>query len=194
MGTEMAVPFANISIVEIKTKIIQQSKTEPRKWKRYIDNVFSLWDWDRKEIDQFIKRTNYFHCTIKFTAEISENQITFLDATVFKGERFAKDSILDIRTQYKPTETFQFTHFISCDPPGVKHGFIKVEAIRLLRTYSSKEILEEGFLNFKQRLKARGYLENIKERSLSGQLALTHSQKPRSRKFIAFCHNIQPGR
>ena len=93
MGTEMAVPFANISIVEIKTRIIQQSKTEPRKWKRYIDNVFSLWDWDRKEIHQFIKRTNYFHCTIKFTAEISENQITFLDATVFKGERFAKDSI-----------------------------------------------------------------------------------------------------
>ena len=44
MGTEMAVPFANISIVEIKAKIIQQSKTEPRKWKRYIDNVFSLWD------------------------------------------------------------------------------------------------------------------------------------------------------
>ena len=194
MGTEMAVPFANISIVEIKTKIIQHSKTEPRKWKRYIDNVFFLWDWDRKEIDQFIKRTNYFHCTIKFTAEISENQITFLDATVFKGERFAKDSILDIRTQYKPTETFQFTHFISCDPPGVKHGFIKVEAIRLLRTYSSKEILEEGFLNFKQRLKARGHLENIKERSLSGQLALTHSQKPWSRTFIAFCHDIQPGR
>ena len=32
MGTEMAVPFANISIVEIKTKIIQHSKTEPRKW------------------------------------------------------------------------------------------------------------------------------------------------------------------
>ena len=47
-----------------------------------IDDVFSLWDCDREEVDRFIKRANYFHPTIKFTAEISENQITFLDSIV----------------------------------------------------------------------------------------------------------------
>ena len=74
----------------------------------------------------------------KFTAEISENEITFLDTVVFKGERFIKESILDIKTHYKPTETFQYTHFTSCHNPGVKRGFIKGEAIRLLRPNSSK--------------------------------------------------------
>ena len=41
----------------------------------------------------------------KFTAEISENEITaFLDTVVFKRERFIKDSnILDIKTHYKST-------------------------------------------------------------------------------------------
>ena len=38
----------------------------------------------------FIKRANYYHPSIKFTAEISENQITFLGTTIFRGEKFAK--------------------------------------------------------------------------------------------------------
>ena len=82
MGTIMAVSFANIFVTEIETKLIQQSETKPREWKLYIDDVFSLWDCDREEVDRFIKRANYFHPTIKFTAEISENQITFLDSIV----------------------------------------------------------------------------------------------------------------
>ena len=39
-------------------------------WKRYIDDVFSLWDVNRKDIDLFIEQANKFHPTIKFTAEI----------------------------------------------------------------------------------------------------------------------------
>ena len=83
-----------------------------------------------------------FLTSIKFTAEISENEITFLDTVVFKGERFITESILDIKTHYKPTETFQYTHFTSCHNPGVKRGFIKGEAIRLLRTNSLKQYLK----------------------------------------------------
>ena len=98
---------------------------------------------------------------LKFTAEISGNEITFLDTVVFKGERFIKGSILDIRTHYKRTETFQYTHFTSCHPPGVKRGFIKGEAIRLLRTNSSKTTFEECLANFKRRLEARGYQRYI---------------------------------
>ena len=98
-----------------------------------------------------------FLTSIKFTAEISENEITFLYTVVFKRERFIKESnILDIKTHYKSTETFQYTHFTSCHPPGVKRGFIKGEAIRLLRTNSS-ETFEECLANFKRRLEARGY-------------------------------------
>ena len=40
------------------------------------------------------------------------------------------EAILDVKTHYKPTETFQYTHYSSCHPPGVKKGFIKGEAIR----------------------------------------------------------------
>ena len=69
----------------------------------------------------FIEKAYKFHPNIKFTAEMLENEITFLDTVVFKGERLKKEAILDIKTYYKPTETFQYTHFNSCHPPGVKN-------------------------------------------------------------------------
>jgi len=118
-------------------------------------------------VDRFIQQANAFHPTIKFTAEISENKITFLDTVVFKGERFTEKSILDIKTHYKTTETFQYTHFSSCHPPGVKRGFIKGEVIILLRTNSSKTTFEECLANFKQRLEACGYPKKYIERLLS---------------------------
>ena len=104
---------------------------------------------------QFIEQANKHHPTIKFTAEISDTETTFLDTSIYKGERFRSNSVLDVRTHFKPTETFQYTHFSSCHPLGVKKGFIKGEALRLLRTNSSKNIFEEKIQNFKSRLREK---------------------------------------
>ena len=83
-------------------------------WKRYIDEVFSLWDVNRQDIDLFIEQANTFHSTMKFTAEISEEKITLLGTVVYKGERFLNEATLDVKTHYKPIETFQYTHYSSC--------------------------------------------------------------------------------
>jgi len=92
----------------------------------------------------------------KFTAEISDKETTFLDKKVYKGERVAKEFTLDIKTHFKATETFQYTHFSSCHPPEVKKGFIKGEALRLLRTNSSKLAFNTTIKQFKTNLIARG--------------------------------------
>ena len=57
---------------------------------------------------------------------------------MYKGERFNRDSTLDVQMHYKQIETFQYRNFYSCHPPGVKKGFIKGEELRLLRTNSSR--------------------------------------------------------
>ena len=80
--------------------------------------------------------------------KISDKGINFLDTTVYKGERFHNQGILDIRTHFKPTETFQYTHFSSCNPHGV-------------RTNSSAKSFYENIYNFKKRLRARGYPHNL---------------------------------
>ena len=55
-----------------------------------------------------------------------------VDTKVYKGERFAKQSRLDVKTHFKATETFQYMHFSSWHPPGVKKGFIKTSPKQLL--------------------------------------------------------------
>ena len=88
-----------------------------------------------------------------------------------------------MRTHFKPTETFQYTHFASCHPQGVKKDFIKGEAIRLLRTNSSKIIFEGKITNFKAHLLQRGYPEDLINTTLSEvnfkDRKLVLQQKPR---------------
>ena len=132
MGTKMADAFANIFMSVVQTEILNFSKTKPVEWKRYIDDIFSLWRTERKEIDEFIALANRHHPSIKFTAEISDKEINFLDTTVYKGERFHNQGILDIRTHFKPIETFQYTHFSSCNLHRIRKGLIKGKSLKLL--------------------------------------------------------------
>ena len=112
MEMKMAITLTNLFMAEIETKMLNESRIKPKVWKHYIDDVFSLWDGNRKDIDLFIEPANTFHPTTKFTAEISEKEITFLDRVVYRGERFIK-AILNIKTHYKPTKTFQlYTLFL----------------------------------------------------------------------------------
>ena len=106
----MAVAFANIFMAEIEPNLLSQSRIRPIAWKRYIADVFSLWDTKREDLDIFIAQANKYHLTIKFTAGISCTEIVFLDTVVYQGARFETESIIDIKTRYKPTETFQYTH------------------------------------------------------------------------------------
>ena len=117
--------------------------------------------------NSFIELANNYHPTIKFTAQISNTEITLLCTCVYKGERFKKESILDVHTHFKWTETFQHKHFTSCHPPGVRKGFIKGEALRLLRTNPSKASFEENITQFKRRLRDRGYPDNFLENTFS---------------------------
>ena len=110
----MAVSFANIFMAAVETEIINRSHFRPLTWKRYIDDLFSLWNINKEEINSFIDLANSYYPTIKSTGEISDTEITFLDTCVYKGERFKKESTLDVHTHFNPTETFQYTHFTSC--------------------------------------------------------------------------------
>ena len=85
MGTKMAVAFANIFMARIERQILSQSCIKPLFWKRYIDDVFSLWNTSLDKIESFVEKADNFHPTITFTAEMSETEITFLDTQVYKG-------------------------------------------------------------------------------------------------------------
>jgi len=85
----------------------------------------------------------------------------------------------------------------------VAKGFIKGEALRLLRTNSSKALFEESINNFKSWLRDRGYPNNIVEKTLAEvkflerKYALQEKQKVRKiilpfvRKYNPLVQNLK---
>ena len=105
--------------------------------------------------------------------------------------------ILDVQTHFKPTETFQYTNFSSCHPLSVKKGFVKGEALRLLRTNSVKESFEFKKLQFLTRLLERGYPKSFAEDILTeikfSMRSTALQDKPKtSKKIIPFVTTFNP--
>ena len=107
----------------------------------------------KPDIEAFIEQANLHHPTIEFTAQTFDTETAFLDTVVYKLRHKIKEkSILDAKTHFKQTGTFLHT---SCHPPNVKKGFVKGEALRILRKNSSETTFEENNSNFKKKLDGR---------------------------------------
>ena len=87
MGTKMAVAFAVIFMAHIEKKLLAASPQKPIIWKRFIDDIFSVWTSPEKEISNFVDFANSFHATIKFTHEMSSEKIVSLIP------KFSKDRV-----------------------------------------------------------------------------------------------------
>ena len=92
-------------MAHIEKQLLAISPREPLIWKRFIDDIFSVWTLPEAEINNFIEFAKLFHTKIKFTHEMSSVKIVFLDTDIFKGSRFITDKVLDVQTHFKPTET-----------------------------------------------------------------------------------------
>ena len=129
MGTKIAVTFSIIYMAVFEERLLKASPHKPLVWKRFIDDTFSLWVTPTAAVTNFVNFANSFHPTIKFTCEMSPGNAVFLDTEVFKGPRFSTLKVLDVRTHFKPTETFQYTHFSSCPPYQYQEGFYQRRSI-----------------------------------------------------------------
>ena len=63
-----------------------------------------IYNGNINDIPDFFNMANNHHRFLKFTHEISQTAITFLDVNIYKGKRFSNDSILDMKTYFKPTK------------------------------------------------------------------------------------------
>jgi len=49
----MVLAFTNIFMAKVETEILNQSALKPLIWKRFTEDIFSLWNTTREEITQF---------------------------------------------------------------------------------------------------------------------------------------------
>ena len=118
-----------------ETEILSQSTFKPLAWKRYY--ISTTLSPSSTPTERFIDQAKIHQATTKFTAEISDIETIFLDKTASTKAKESYTSQWITYAPNRPTEKIQNTHFFLCYPSGVKSGFIKGEAFRLLRTNSS---------------------------------------------------------
>ena len=134
MGTKMAPVYANLFMGRLEAQLINQAPESIHSWKRFIDDIFIIWTGTTEEFEKFMSNINQIHPTIKFTYEISDTELTFLDVTLYKGERFESTNTLDLKTHIKATTKQLYVHSTSYHPPATIKAIAKGETKKYLRT------------------------------------------------------------
>ena len=93
-----------------------------------VSNFSSPWATSFRREQFLFAVSNFFLAVTNFLSPwaISFCREQFLFAVTVMGHRR--------RTHFKPTEKFQCTFFTTFQPPGAKKGFVKGEALRLLKS------------------------------------------------------------
>ncbi len=157
MGTKMAPAYANTFMAELEKNLLQNYTMKPILWKRYIDDILCIWPGPPSEVQTFMNYLNSIHDTIKFTYECSKTTVDFLDITIYKGNRFELQQMLDFKPFFKKTNKFQYLEYSSSHPKQTFKSLIKGELTRLLRACSDEISYEEVNIKLYKAFRDRGY-------------------------------------
>ena len=67
---------------KVETDFLESQKLKPMVWFRYIDEIFFIWNHGEQELQRFLEELNKTHANLKFTHELSTENISFLDLSV----------------------------------------------------------------------------------------------------------------
>ena len=156
MGTRVAPTLANIFMADFERKYVYTYNLQPLVWVRFIDDIFLIWTHGRQTLEDFIQFLNGVHTSIKFTSEISDSQIPFLDTWVKKSEN---SLYTDLYT--KPTDANNFLHFDSAHPPHCKRGIPFGQFLMIRRICTKKEDYDTHGLLKAAHFLHRGYPSSL---------------------------------
>ncbi len=112
-----------------------------------------LWTHGQEKLDLFIQHINSCHDTIKFTAESSRTQVTFLDTKIIITND--DDIITDLYT--KPTDSHNYLLYTSCHPGHTKRSLPYSQFLRIKRICTKIQDFEQQCTNLIKYLLDRGY-------------------------------------
>ena len=111
---------------------------EPRIWKRYVDDAFTI--LDRENVDDFLQHLNNQQPSIHFTMETEEDyKLAFLDTAVLREP----NSRLTTSVYRKPTHTDQYLAYDSHHPQSVKRSTVKCLYERAKRLVTKPSVISE---------------------------------------------------
>ena len=126
-------------------------------WKRYIDDVFGLFKGTKEEFHNFVDWLNsLIPGVVKFTANISYNQVEFLDIVIkIENGRLKTDLFI------KPSNLQLYLNYDSNHPQPCKTGLVYSQALRVVERCTDVQDANCHLQNLKEKFVERKYPENV---------------------------------
>ena len=173
MGTKMGPSYANLFVGYVEHKFFNQyNGPKPELYRRYIDDCIGATSSSRDDLNQFITAVNSFRPALKYTWEISDTSLAFLDIKVS-----IEGNGLCTSVHYKPTDSDVYLLYSSSHPSHVKNSIPYYQFLirRLCSDDSDFSLKSEEMCNF---FNKRGYPASIcRARQIDRQSALQTSQR-----------------
>ena len=152
----MGPSYANLFVGFIGNKFLSNyHEPKPDLHKRYIDDCVGATSSSREKLNLFIDSVNSFHPALKYTWEISENSLAFLDIQLS-----INDNGLSTSVHYKPTDSHNYFLHSSSHPQHVKNAIPFSQFLRLRRLCSDDTDFNNKCEEMCQFFKKRGYTDS----------------------------------
>ena len=143
-------------------EFVYMYRLQPLVYGRYIDDIFMIWQHSKEELLEFIEHINSRVPTIKFSQEISDSEINFLDVKVIKNNNTLKTTLYT-----KPTDSHDYILYSSAHPQRCKDSIPYSQFLRLRRICSDIEDFDFNVLFLSRFFAKKSYpLELLEEAAL----------------------------
>ena len=193
MGTKMGPSYANLFVGYVEHQFFNQyDGPKPDLYGRYIDDCIGAISSSREELNRFITSVNSFHPPLKYTWEISETSLAFLDIKVSISGNGLCTSV-----HYKPTDSHSYLLHSSSHPSHVKNSIPYSQFLRLRRLCSDDSDFSNKSEEMCQFFEKRGYPASViqaahhRAQQFDRQSALQTSQKEKNDR-IPFTLTFHP--
>ena len=177
MGNNAAPPLAIIFMHHLEKQILAQNPNI-KMWKRYIDDIFMIFDDMTSEL---LQRANSVNPAIRFTLETSANGcLPFLDLFVeYNGNRFETELFV------KPVHSGHILPWRSHHPRKTKENMAFGEFLRAKKMSSSVLRVQRSFTKIANKLMNNGYpkylITKMQKRAVN-HTPKSHEDQPRRKK------------
>ena len=185
MGTRMGPSYANLFVGYIEHEFFNQyNGPKPELYRRYIDDCVGATSPTGEELNQFITAVNSFHPPLKYTWEISDISLGFLDIKLF-----IEGNGLCTSVHYKPTDSHSYLLSSSHPQSHVENSISYSQLLSLCRLCSEDSdfsLKSEEMCHF---FNKRGYPASVVEaghhraQQIDRQSALQTSQKENNNRI-----------
>ena len=165
MGTRMGPSYACLFVGYVESEISKQYKgATPDLFRRYIDDCVGVWTGERCELMSFINFVGTFHPSLKFTHEVSDSSLAFLDIQL----KITPDNkAISTSVHYKPTDSHSYLLYSSSHPSATKRAIPFSQFLRLRRLCSSEEDFDTQATQMTSFFKAREYPEELIQQAVN---------------------------